>query len=204
MSTPLIIILAIVSLLVFILVLPVHLSFSLYGDDVCIFVRILFFKYTIYPEKEKKEKKKVTKTKKEKPKDKKEIKPKEKKEVFTLEEKITYITKLSRVIIDKIKKHLVIRLKDFEIVVATGDAAKTAIIYGSVCGGLSALFAILYESMNFKISQKAKGVSMDFLSDKMIINFKLDFCVNIIKGLLILLPTAMEYIKIKSNEEEEK
>lgn len=193
---------SIILFLVLILLLPFHLDFSMVGDDVIIYARVLFIKYVIYPEKVKKKKKKdKIKPAEKSGKKKKQVTKQE--QISKIADNISVLTKISGTLIRKLKKHLVIRLKDFEIVVATGDAAKTAIVYGGICGGLSALFPVLYESMNFKISQKAKGVSMDFTSEDMIINFDLDFCVNLLKAVLILLPTAMEYIKIKSKEDEE-
>lgn len=197
MNPVLIVLLSIFALIVFILVMPVHLVISVNNETLSIFLRVLFLKFFLYPQKEKKKKekaKKTTKTKKEKKKGKakKTDTPK-----MTVGEIIKYVTGLSKVLIEKSLKHLHIYLRKYDVEVGTDDAAKTAIVYGSINALSSNLLAILSAYGHLKIAKNSKGVYCNFVSEEIKTKICIDFMANVIKALAILLPTAIQYIKIK-------
>lgn len=78
-------------------------------------------------------------------------------------------------------KHIVFKDINFDLVVASDEAGKTAILYGGFCTIVSSLVALLCESQNFKPSNVS--VKTDFSSEN--ISVSLD-CIIKIKLLYII------------------
>ena len=120
------------------LLLSINVSLHIiYKDDLNIYLKVLFIKHNIFPEKKKKFNKKDF-SKKEKgkksssdivitEKSKKEKKP-------SLVDKISYIKEILSVFLKAFSKYLKIDLKTLHIVIASPDAAQTAITYGAISG----------------------------------------------------------------------
>lgn len=177
-------------------------------DDLDVFVKVLFInikvfstKKTVPPDPEldlppKKAKPKKKKKQKQKPKDKpkkdkkssKEGKPKTK---IALTDILDLVKKLLVTIFKRLKKYLRVRVHNFSVCVATGDAAKTAMMFGAICGSCNIIFEILESAMDFKIEDDAEiGARCDYLSEKMQANIGVDISITVGQVLKLVFSAA--------------
>ena len=176
--TALIIIGAIFLVIALILFLPVHIT-ACVKDDAKVFLRILFIKIKLFPMKEKPEKKE-------------EKKEKEKRNIPEL---IHSVAEVLSVFLKQFSKHVKIRVLRYKIIIGTGDAAKTALLYGAAEQATAYLFAVLGENINFAFSKKNSLVWVDFTSEKTTADVKIDVSVNVFGALAMILPTFMAYMR---------
>ena len=176
--TALIIIGAILFVIALILFLPVHIT-ACVKDDAKVFLRILFIKIKLFPMKEKPEKKE-------------EKKEKEKRNIPEL---IHSVAEVLSVFLKQFSKHVKIRVLRYKIIIGTGDAAKTALLYGAAEQATAYLFAVLGENINFAFSKKNSLVWVDFTSEKTTADVKIDVSVNVFGALAMILPTFMAYMR---------
>ncbi len=175
----------IILLIVGILSIPVHVSFS-YEDKIFLSVRYLFLKFRILPQGEKKEKKpKKEKKKKEKPKEEpKEEAPKEKKPNPLLnmvkangyDGMMEVLRNLGSVLArygSQLFKSVIFDEFDIYVVVGKGDAAATAIEYGKACQRVYPLAGFLCS--NNVVHKYDVSVESDFLAGKSAGEFFFDF-----------------------------
>ena len=194
MPTPLIVLLSIPAVLVLIAMIRVKAHVTSAGN-LALELKILFFKFPLFPKPEKKklrlkdykikryrkneakkaekEAKKAAKKQKKKAqkKSKSPAKPtdataekKEKKDIVGLVETVLSVAK---VFLSRFGHHLRIDVKKIVLTVATGDAAKTAILYGAVCGAMQGLVTFLENKANFKTDRDSDiRVEIDFLAEK--------------------------------------
>ena len=97
---------------------------------------------------------------------------------------ILYIIGLVRALAAKVVKtfvkHLRIDIARLKVVVATGDAASTAIAYGAITQAINLLFPILEEVKNFSLPKETDiDVSVDYLSDSMTADVELGFALRV-------------------------
>jgi hypothetical protein len=189
----------------FIFIIPIHVTVGL-TESVSVALRILFLKIPILP-KEKKKKKKKKKAPKEKPKKKKkEKKPEDaekKKKKKKKKKKVSDIAALVRMLLNvlvallkRLGRNFKIRVHAYEICVASEDAAKTAVMYGTVKALSETIFLRLQDSINFKIVKNAPvGVYVDFLEEKFKANVKIDFSISIAGVFGILFAAIGEFIR---------
>lgn len=200
--TALIIIGCILLFFVFLLSLKFKIIIS-YSDEVALTVRVLGIKIKILPSKKKKgphsmsakkaekikkklrqkklkknESARQKKAKKEAEKENKTEKPKK-----SLSE-ILYIIKLVRALAAKVIRkffgHLRIDIARLKIVVATGDAASTAVAYGAITSAINLLFPVLEEVKNFSLPKETDiDVSVDYLADGIIADIELGFALRV-------------------------
>ena len=183
------------------LTVPVHFFVSA-DEDVRAWMRILFVKIRLFPverkrgvEKKKKKKSDQRSEKKASAKKKKSVPPKKKKKRDILH-MIRLIMKIAQALIKKLARHLRIRVHAYEISVATGDAAKTAVLYGAVTGLSSTLFELLKNVANFKVKRSAAvGVYADFVGEKTKARVKMDFGINLWGVLTLLLAAGLAFVK---------
>ena len=98
---------------------------------------------------------------------------KEKRDIPAL---ISKLTRVAGVFLKRFGKHLRIDLRKLNIIIATGDAAQTAIIYGAVIGAVQNLYALLVNSGTLRTTKKSElFVEPDFLSEKMRVEVDLRF-----------------------------
>ena len=186
--------------------LPLHVLITA-NDDVSVVARVLFIRYSLFPmqKRRKKSKKKRGKGKNTSPAPKKKKKPKKPKKKRTKKELWYLIRLLFKIVIAVLKKmprSVRIRLETFEITVATGDAAKTAVLYGAVSGLAWNLFDLLKNHIDFKVRKNASvGVEADFLGEKSKANIKIDFSTNLGKVLVLLLTAGIAFVKNKTKPE---
>ena len=182
----------------FLFIIPFHITVGL-RENVTVMIRILFLKIPIFPKpkstKKKKKKKKKPKEKKKKEKNKDESKKKPKKKVdivFWVRLLLDVVTTLFK----KLGQHFKIRIHAYEICVASEDAAKTAVMYGTVQALSETLFLRLEKAINFKIVKNAPfGVYVDFLAEKPKANVEIDFSISIGGVFAILFGAIFAFIK---------
>ena len=187
----------------FIFIIPIHVTVGL-TESVSVALRILFLKIPILP-KEKKKKKKKKKAPKEKPKKKKkEKKPedaekkkkKKKKKVSDIAALVRMLLNVLVALLKRLGRNFKIRVHAYEICVASEDAAKTAVMYGTVKALSETIFLRLQDSINFKIVKNAPvGVYVDFLEEKFKANVKIDFSISIAGVFGILFAAIGEFIR---------
>lgn len=192
---------AVLLFFVFLLTVPFHAVISA-DDELRVWIRVLFVKISVFPAKKrkhpKKEKRKREKqaAKKKKKKEKKDAAPKKKRNILHM---LRLILRIAAAIMKKLRRHLRIRLHAYEIAVATGDAAKTAVLYGAVAGLSSNLFELLQSGIHFKVKKSAPvDVSADFLGEKTKVRIKIDFSINLWGVLATLLAAGIAFVKNKS------
>jgi hypothetical protein len=200
--TALIVLGCILLFFIFLLSIKVKIIIS-YSDEIALTVRILGLKIKILPAKSKKgphsmsEKKaakikkklRAKKLKKNEAARKKAAKKEEEKQNKTQKPKktlpeILYIIDLVRTLAAKVIKtffkHLRIDITKLKIVVATGDAATTAIAYGAITQSINLLFPILEEIKNFSLPKDTDiDVSVDYLSEGITADIRLGFALRV-------------------------
>lgn len=196
--TALIIIGAILLVIALILFLPVHVT-AVIRDDAAVFLRILFIRIKLFPMKEKPEKnEKKEKKKKQKAAEKKKSEKKEEKkekEKRSIPELIHSVADVLSVFLRQFSKHVKIRVLRYKIIIGTGDAAKTALLYGATEQATAYLFTALGENINFAFSKKNSLVWVDFTSEKTVADVKIDISINVFGALAMVLPTFVAYVR---------
>lgn len=181
--TALIVILSIALLIALLLSTKVLLHIR-YEESLTVYLRVLFVKIRLYPSKKEKKKhphsmskrkaqkikdslQKKPKKKPQKRKSKKKEKEKEPKEAPDLISIVSIITNFVKSFIRIFAGSVRIRSSRLHIVVATEDAADTAIAYGALTQAINLLFPMLDGIKTFKHLPRGKELSVraDFLSD---------------------------------------
>ena len=193
---PLIVIISIIAVIAFLLSIKITLKIR-YTDKLGVYLKIFFIKIKLYPKKEKKTRyphsmskrkaKKIRDSLKNKPKKgKKKKKKTNKKENEEGEESTDMLSILS--IVSSFVKHFIklftrsIRLKAsrIKIIVATEDAAKTAITYAAVTQAVNLFFPLIDNLKTVKKLPKGKdlSVSVDFLTEKPTLDIDLELYIR--------------------------
>lgn len=151
--TALIIILSIIAFILLLLIIPVSIYIDYNGENIKIWLRYLFIKFQLIPQKEKKEKKKKPKKKSEKnPKnEKKEEKEKENPFLNFIEAQgisgvvdiLKSIINIVKDFLNYIRTHILIKKLIVNITVAGENAADTAIDFGNTCSMIYPLLGTL-------------------------------------------------------------
>ena len=122
---------------------------------------------------------------------------KEKRDIPAL---LSKLTRVAGVFLKRFGKHLRIDLRKLNIIIATGDAAQTAIIYGAVIGAVQNLYALLVNSGTLRTTRKSElFVEPDFLSEKMRVEVDLRFSFMIWQLFDMAIRAGVEFLK---NEED--
>lgn len=193
---------AILLFFVFLLSLKATITVG-YSDEVTLSIRVLFVKIKLLPKKTKKgphsmsakkaeklrkkaakaaaKKKEAKRLKAEHKLQKKEAeKDKPKKSMSEILDMISLIRELVAVVIRRFFGHLRIRVTRLKLVVATPDAATTAIAYGAACTAINLLLPTLSEVKNFKLPAEDEfGVVCDFTADTPSFDVKLSFSLRV-------------------------
>jgi hypothetical protein len=220
MPVPLIVLGAILLFFAFLLALRVRIAI-VYKDDVSLTAHVLCFRIRLFPRKKKvnykhyspqkaeriaarkarKEAKKAErKAAKKAKREAQHALPPEKQKEATLPEKIALVRALAAALIRKTGKHLRLRAAKLHLRVATGDAAKTAILYGAVCQSLSYLLALLDRVTRLKATEPDVAVSADYLSEKCEADVHLIFSLRLIGAIAILFSVALAFLRTKSEQ----
>ncbi len=216
---------AAIIIIVVTLKLSVRVSFI---DDMALSVGVGFFKIKLFPNKEKKlrlsdykikkfrknqakaelrqakaEAKKLAKQQKKDAKKQAEISEgesadeKPKRDILGLLGKLTEVIK---VFISRFGHHLRIDLRRLVIIIATEDAASTAVLYGAVCGGVQCLLELLYNCTHLTIPKDEAfyeniSVTTDFTSQKTRSEVDITLSFRLWQLFDILIRSAIAYLK---------
>lgn len=113
-----------------------------------------------------------------------------------LTEQIQMILELLKVVLPKFAKALRIDLSYIVIRVASGDAAQTALLYGTICQSLSYLLALLNQVTNVKCKRNTVvDVQADFLSEKMTADIRITFSLSPIRVIGIAFSALIHWIQ---------
>lgn len=223
--TALIVIGIILAILIGILLIKASITIE-YSEKVTLSVKVLFLKIGILPKKPKKrikykkftdkkyrkllEKKKLRETKKQKKKQKKSAKKagsKQMKKAEKLSEKhnkrsllenIELIRLLIAVVTGRFTKHLRIKLTKIKLVIASDDAAKTAVLYGAASGGVACILEMLDNITNVKYTSDAEvSVDADFLAVKPTADVKIEISLRVWHLFDVLIRAAHTFIANK-------
>ena len=96
-------------------------------------------------------------------------------------------------LVSRFRKHFRIKITRIRINVATGDAAKTAVMYGAISGGVAAILEILDRAMNVSYAKPEDydvDVTADFLGEKITADLKIAFSIKVWHVFDILFRTA--------------
>lgn len=188
-------IIAIVLLCIF--MLPVRIILSC-DDGFCAKVRILFFSFNIPPEKKTKRKMNAKDFKNEVKKlrrssEKKQKKKKTKKKYSS--DDIPFYFNLIKDFIEKTyasaKRGLTVKIQRINIVIATEDAAKTAIMYGVISQGCAYFLEFLKGLTKIKYKKRANiNISTDFLSTQTTFDLRIILSWKLYRALGIAVSTA--------------
>ena len=203
----LLIVLGLMALLLLLSLLTAHAVLE-YRDDMTLTLSILFFKFRLFPAKQKKvrisdySRKDKPKRKRKASKNKKQEsatssqKPKEEKGIL---EKLDGLKKLLSSLLKNTFGHLKIRASRIRIHVATGDAASTAILFGAVNGALVCVLEALdrFGKLRSK-KQDVIEVTPDFLAEKTTADIRIDFSLRVWQILDIALRTFVSHIRSKN------
>ncbi len=109
---------------------------------------------------------------------------------------ITKIIAVVKVFFDRFGHHLHIKVKRLVIIIASPDAAKTAVLYGTVCGAVQCLFELLENTVHFKVPDGSDiRVEPDFTSEKTIAQIDITFSFRVYQIFDILIRSAIAYFK---------
>ena len=189
-----------------------------YANEIKLYVRVLFLKITIMPKKEPKKAKgmsasKAQKIRKklEKKAEKKQLaakekaaakeenkKSKKKKTPQEIVDIIKMVSDLAVTVIGRFAKHLRIHIARIKIVIASEDAATTALLYGTVSQSVNLIFPVLERVKNFPRLKNADiSVDCDFASTEPQIDIKLGFSIRVWQVLNIALSALVTFLKHK-------
>lgn len=109
---------------------------------------------------------------------------------------LSKLLEVVRVFASRFGHHLHIKVKRLVIIIATPDAAQTAVLYGAVCGAVQCLMELLYNTMHVKLPKNDDiRVEPDFLSEKITAEADITFSFRLYQALDILIRSAAAYLK---------
>ena len=192
-----------------------------YSDNLLLYAKVFFVKIKLIPKKEPKRIRRMSrakaqriKKKLEKKAQKKKLEEKEKAKEEKAEGKgkksprdiisiIQTVATVSVAVIKRFAKHLRIKIAKINLVVASDDAASTAIIYGAVCQSINVLMPVLEDVKNFKNLKNADiTVDCDFGSTEPKIDIKLEFSIRVWQILNIVIGAFIAFVKHKIRSDE--
>lgn len=129
-------------------------------------------------------------------------KPEGKSEKRDIPALIKKLTRVAGVFLKRFGKHLRIDLRKLNFIIATGDAAETAIIYGAAVGAVQNLYALLVSSGTLRTTKKSEfNVVPDFLSEKSRVEVDLRFSFMIWQIFDMAIRAGIEFLRNDEDEE---
>ena len=172
--------------LLLILLIPVGVLLTLKDGQLGLRLKIWLFKLDMLkkkPEKPKKKPKKARKTQKEKPKPEKKTGGLDFKSLISEKGDLAELIDLVKAFISKALRGLRVNKLYVDLTLATGDAAKTAILYGQLCAILGMTLPYLYKWL--RIKRDRWNILPDFAKDKHELALTLDVTLTIGRALAI-------------------
>lgn len=181
-----------------ILSVKISLCFEFYNvreEKYSAYIRIGFLKFTLFPwrKRRKKPKKAAPEKKKKKPESEKEIKKPEEKIKLEIREILDFIRAPMNILTKKFKKYLKTEAADLNIVVASGDAFKTAITFGIISQSVWYIKALLEHNLNAKI--KNINISSDYSGGKTKFDINFKFSIRFYQIMSISFTSAAALVK---------
>ncbi len=213
MPIPLIVLCAVLLLLVFLLTLRVRIVVRV-GKRTAVELRVLFLRFRLYPKRKrlkaysqkklerikrrqaKKAAKKALKKQRKKEK-KKALAQKEDKKPKTVRQKIRFARSLLATLFRRTHKHLRLHAARLHVLVATGDAATTAVAYGAVSQSTSYLLTLLDRITKLKAAEPDVHIAPDFTLEKSHIDIHLVLSIRVIGLLCTLFGVIFSFLKDK-------
>ena len=174
----------------------------IYDDELRIYVRVLFIKYYIYPEKKKKFNAKKHDKKKAEASKPKEPVIKQKSEVdkkSSLLDKILLIKDVLSVVFKTFPSYLRVKVATLDLKVGSPDAAQTAIMYGAISGAVAGIIDLIDSYSNLKLLKNSSvTVEPDFLSEKCEAKINISLSTSVFGALVTLAKTFWKYVTMKN------
>ena len=190
------IIAAVIALVIIgILAIPANVRLRANGGGVSAVLKILFFKYALYPLEDKPKKKKRAKKAKKKTVGTKAAPTQKSKKKNDLGSILDLVKSIALPIVNGLGKHLRIRLKKLHVIIGCEDAAETAVLYGIACNACDELLEILGRAMKYSADSGAVYIDTDYVSEKTSFDIDVVFKLRVYGALSILLKALMGYIK---------
>lgn len=213
------IILIILCVLAFLLLFALFLKarFRIKAEsEVTLTLEVLFLKFRLFPKKEarpdprkfskralekkiaKERKKALKKQKKASAKNTKKQKQEEspKESNGSLTEKIELVLFLVKKLFSALGKRLRIDVKRLNIIVATGDAAETAVLYGAVSASAAALTEFLVTKTKTTLPNAERGgVFADFVGEKSRVDIEIVLSMRVYQAFGLVFSVAYNYLK---------
>lgn len=172
-------------------------------EETNIYVKIGFYKIFITPAKqkqEKKEKKKSIKNKAEKKSKKKDEVPQKEKKRYKIPDIFEFIKNIGSVFFKRLKKHFKIKIYKINIITASNEAEKTALLYGGAVQSAYYLYELL--NHNFKIKKKPDAVLIapDFTAVKTNFETDIKFCMRISHIIALLISLGIKFLVFQKNQ----
>ncbi len=186
--------LSILILLAFLLCSSVRANIS-YQDEMIVVIEYLFLKFQVYPEKPPK-----------KGEEEKEDKDKKKLKIVNVQKFIRFVQRIIQMIsgiIGDILKKCKIKLLQINIIVASEDAAQTAIQYGEVCAAVGTALGVFQAFIPPK--KYDIHIAPDFTKTEFLLDLKIIMSLRLYTLLGILIKHGIEFgiqtkMKIKTAE----
>ena len=172
-----------------------------YEDQLKIYLKVLFFRFRLYPEKKRKFSSKSY--------DKKLKKLAKRKDVRLVDssksgskagivDNIKTIYEVLKVLFKSFSKYLHVSLAKIHIKIATPDAAQTAILYGAASASLACVVELLdsYTKLH-KIKERSIYIEPDFLSEKSDIRINISLSLSVYGAVAMILKTMIKYYFLK-------
>ena len=167
-----------------------------YEDELKVYIKILFFKIEILPNTSKifdgfkKNKEKPTHIIK-------DIKDADTSSE-SIVDKLNTIRDILSILSESFHKHLHVKLSKIYVRVATGEAAKTAILYGAISTAVACIIAVIDDITNLKpIKDSSVSVEPDFLSEKTKIKLNISLYMSIAGIISVLMSSFIKYYSLK-------
>ena len=167
-----------------------------YEDELKVYIKILFFKIEILPNTSKifngfkKNKEKPTHIIK-------DIKDADTSSE-SIVDKLNTIRDILSILSESFHKHLHVKLSKIHVRVATGEAAKTAILYGAISTAVACIIDAIDEIANLKpIKDSSVSVEPDFLSEKTKIKLSISLYMSIAGIISVLMSSFIKYYSLK-------
>lgn len=104
----------------------------------------------------------------------------EKKSISEIIDNVKLISKLAVTVIHKFFKHLTIKIARIKMIIATEDAATTAVAYGAITQSLNILLPALESVKNFKDLKNAEiEIEPSFLDSSPTVDIKIAFSIRV-------------------------
>lgn len=109
---------------------------------------------------------------------------------------VTKLIEVVKIFFARFGHHLHINVKRVHIIVASPDAATTAMLYGAVCGAVQCLLELLYNCIHLKLPKSEElQVVPDFTSEKLSAEVDITFSFRLWQLFDIMIRSGWTYIK---------